>query len=409
VNEAWIIDAVRTPRGVGKVGKGALSHMHPQRVMAASLRALRDRNDLDTRQVDDVVLGCGTQVFKQGNNIARMAVLDAGWDVSAGGITVSRFCGSGLSSVNMAASSIMAGAEDVLVAGGVEVMSYVFGLGVAQAMDSANLHLRELFPQPHQGVSADAIATIEGIGRSDLDELALESQRRAAKAIENGWFDRSVVPVFDDEGKVVLDHEEFPRPDTTLEKLASLEPSFSAVLDMPVDETGATSREMMDKAFPGLQIEHVHHPGNSSGVVDGSAAILLASPEAARRNGWIPRAKIKAMANAGGDPVLMLNEPGPAAQKVLKKAGLALGDIDLIEVNEAFAVVAEKFMRDLGVDRDKCNVNGGAIALGHPIGATGSILIGTLLDELERRDGSMGLVTMCTGGGMAPAVVIERV
>jgi acetyl-CoA C-acetyltransferase len=321
---------------------------------------------------------------------------------------VSRFCGSGISAVNMAASSIMAGMEDVVVAGGVEMMSYVFGLGVTQAMDSENTHLRARWPQPHQGISADLIATLEGASREELDKLAVESQRRAHVAITEGRFNRSVAPVLDDDGGVILDREEYPRPGTTAEALAALKPSFPAVMDMPVDALGDTSRQFVEQRFPGVQIRHVHHAGNSSGVVDGAAVMLLASPEAAHKHGWKPRARIKAMANAGGDPTLMLNEPGPAARKVLARAGMSTADIDLFEVNEAFAVVAWKFMRDLELDPARCNVNGGAIALGHPIGATGVMLISTLLDELERRDLGTGLITMCTGGGMAPAVIIER-
>lgn len=406
--EAWIVDTVRTPRGIGKVGKGALTHMHPQRLLAQPLQALRQRNTLDTAKVDDVVIGCATQVFKQGNDIARMAMLDAGWDPRGGGISVSRFCGSGISAVNMAASSIMAGAEDIVVAGGVEMMSYVFGLGVSQAMDSENTHLRALWPQPHQGVSADLIATLEGASRAELDGLALESQRRAQVAIAEGRFDRSVVAVRGDDGELILDREEYPRPNTTMEALAGLKPAFPAVMDMPVDGLGDTSRQLVERRFPGVTIEHVHHAGNSSGVVDGAAVMLLAAPEAARREGWKPRARIRAMANAGGDPTLMLNEPGPAARKVLARAGMSTSDIDLFEVNEAFAVVAWKFMRDLDIDPGRCNVNGGSIALGHPIGATGVMLIGTVLDELERRGLGTALITMCTGGGMAPAVIIER-
>lgn len=409
MNEAWIVDAVRTPRGIGKVGKGALTHMHPQRLLAAPLKALAQRNALKTEDVDDVIVGCGTQVFKQGNDIARMAVLDAGWSPAAGGITVSRFCGSGISAFNMAAASIMAGVDDCVVAGGVEMMSYIFGLGVLQAMDSGNEHLRSMYPQPHQGISADMIATLEGASREALDQLSVESQRRAGIAIQNGYFSRSVVPVVADDGRVVLDREEYPRPSTTLEGLAALRPAFAELIDMPIDESGATSRQMIEKVYPNVRINHVHHAGSSSGVVDGAAAILLCSPDFARRQGWTPRARVRAMANAGGDPVLMLNEPGPAARKVLANAGMGTDDIDLYEVNEAFAVVAWKFIRDLGLDPETVNVNGGAIALGHPIGATGCILIGTVLDELERRGLGTGLVTMCTGGGMAPAVIIERV
>jgi acetyl-CoA C-acetyltransferase len=275
-------------------------------------------------------------------------------------------------------------------------------------MGALNPHLQEIHPQSHQGVCADAIATLEGIPREDLDALAAESQARAARAIAEGRFDRSLIPVLNLDGTVALDHEEFPRPGTTAESLAVLAPSFPAVADYR-HEDNPTFRELINQKYPGLDIQHVHHAGNSSGVVDGAAAVLLASEDYARAHGLTARARVVATANMGDDPTLMLNAPVPAARKVLERAGLTLDDIDLIEINEAFAVVAEKFMRDLDLDRDKVNVNGGAMALGHPIGATGAILIGTVLDELERTDGQFGLVTMCAGGGMAPAIIIERI
>jgi len=265
-----------------------------------------------------------------------------------------------------------------------------------------------MHPQPHQGVCADAIATIEEIDRSSVDALALESQQKAAHAIKNGHFERSLIPVHGWDGSLVLDAEEFPRPQTTLQGLSELKPSFEPLADYPLDEKGTTFRSLVLKKYPELKINHIHHAGNSSGVVDGAAAVLLASPDYARSHGMRPRAKIRAMCNMGDCPTLMLNAPVPSAKKVLKKAGLSLEDIDLFEINEAFAVVAEKFIRDLDLDRTKVNVNGGAIALGHPIGATGSILVGTMLDELERQDKSLGLVTMCAAGGMAPAIIIER-
>jgi len=280
--------------------------------------------------------------------------------------------------------------------------------GMSPFIDSDNLRLRDAHPQPHQGVCADAIATLEGIDRNAVDSLAVVSQQRAANAIANGHFDKSLIPVYNEDGSLALDHEEFPRPQTTLESLAELKPSFEALADYPVDEAGTTFRSLVLKKYPDLKINHVHHAGNSSGVVDGAAALLLASPEYARAHGMKPRAKIVAMANMGDSPTLMLNAPVPAAQKVLARAGMSVSDIDLFEINEAFAVVAEKFIRDLDLDRDKVNVNGGAMALGHPIGATGSILIGTLVDELERADKQFGLVTMCAAGGMAPAIIIER-
>jgi acetyl-CoA C-acetyltransferase len=274
---------------------------------------------------------------------------------------------------------------------------------------AGNQRLQRVHPQSHQGVCGDAIASMEGIAREALDELAAESQKRAARAIEEGRFEKSLVPVKDEDGNVVLDREEFPRPGTTAESLSALEPSFAKIADMPLDAEGTTFRSLINQKYPDLDIRHVHHAGNSSGVVDGAAAVLLASKGYADKHGLKPRARIVQTANMGDDPTLMLNAPVPAAKKVLAKAGLTKDDIDLWEINEAFAVVAEKFIRDLGLDRDKVNVNGGAIALGHPIGATGSILIGTMLDELERRDLKRGLVTMCAAGGMAPAVIIERI
>jgi acetyl-CoA C-acetyltransferase len=276
-------------------------------------------------------------------------------------------------------------------------------------MDAGNLRLRAKHPQSHQGVCADAIATLEGITREDVDRLGLESQKRAAAAIKNGHFDKSLVAVHREDGSLALDREEYPRPQTTLEALTGLKPAFSAVADYPLDDKGTTYRHLILQKYPDLDINFMHHAGNSSGVVDGSAAILLASPSYARSHGLKPRARVVAMANMGDSPTLMLNAPVPATRKVLAKAGLTVHDIDLFEINEAFAVVAEKFIRDLDLDRDKVNVNGGSIALGHPIGATGSILIGTILDELERRDLKRGLVTMCAAGGMAPAIIIERV
>ncbi|MGA1677700.1 MAG: acetyl-CoA C-acetyltransferase [Pseudomonadales bacterium] len=410
--EAWIIDTARTPRGIGKVGRGALAHLHPQHLSATVLNALKERNGLNTSEVDDVIWGCSAQRGKQGSCIARMSLLAAGWDTRASGVTLDRFCGSGITSVNMAAASIMSGMEDLVVAGGVEMMSYTATLaaqGGGGLLDAGNMRLRDLHPQPHQGVCADVIATLEGITREQVDALAFESQQRAKVAMENGHFDRSVVPVYNEDGSLALARDEFPRPQTTLEGLASLQPVFANFMPMPVDETGETFDSIVRRTYPDIEINHVHHAGNSSGVVDGSGGVLLASPEYARARGWKPRARIVAMANAAGSPELMLNEPVPAARKVLQKAGMTLSDIDLFEVNEAFAVVAYKFMRDLELDPAKVNVNGGAIALGHPIAGTGSILIGTVLDELERRNLGTGLVTMCAAGGMAPAIIIERV
>ena len=406
-NEAWIIDAVRTPRGIGKQGKGALAHLHPQHLGATVLRALQERNAIDTTEVDDVVWGTSSQKGKQGACLGRMSALLAGWSPHASGVTLDRFCGSGITSVNMAGASILSGMEDLVVAGGTEMMSYTATQG-GGLLDAGNMALREKHPQWHQGICADLIATLEGISREHVDQLAYESQQRAKAAIEEGRFAKSLVPVHNEDGSLALDREEFPRPQTTLEGLSQLPAVFENFMPMPVDETGETFDQLVKRAYPDVQIHHVHHAGNSSGVVDGSAALLLASPEYAKAQGWKPRARIVAMANAAGSPQLMLNEPVPAARKVLKKAGMTLDDIDLFEINEAFAVVAYKFMRDLELDPAKVNVNGGAIALGHPIAATGSILIGTVLDELERQDKTTGLVTMCAAGGMAPAIVIER-
>jgi len=410
--EALIIDACRTPRGIGKVGKGALADFHPQHLAATVLRALADRNGLNTAEVDDIIWGTSTQRGKQGGDLGRMAALDAGYDVRASGMTLDRFCGSGITTVNLAAASIMSGMEDLVIAGGTEMMSYTAATADRSSvglLDSGNLRLRARHPQTHQGICADAIATLEGISRQALDELAVVSQQRADQAIREGRFDRALVPVLRDDGSVALDREEFPRPQTTLESLSQLKASFEMMAGVPIGEAGTTLGGLIQQVYPDLKITHVHHAGNSSGVVDGAAAVLLASPAYAAAHGLKPRGRVVAMANIGDSPTLMLNAPVPAARKVLAKAGLTVDDIDLWEINEAFAVVAEKFIRDLKLDRDKVNVNGGAMALGHPIGATGSILIGTILDELERRDLKRGLVTMCAAGGMAPAIIIERV
>ena len=410
--DAYIIDTCRTPRGIGRIGKGALADIHPQQLAATVLKAIAERNAVNTADVDDVIWGTSSQNGKQSRDIGRMAALDAGYDTRASGVTLDRFCGSGITSVNFAASTIMSGMSDLVVAGGTEMMSFTSTLVDPKnpaMMDADNLRLRAKHPQSHQGVCADAIATLEQISRGDLDALALESQVRADKAIKGGHFRKSLVPVHKEDGSLALDHEEFPRPQTTMEGLAGLKPAFEAMAEVALNERGETYGGLIRQVYPDLKIKHVHHAGNSSGVVDGAAAVLLASPEYAKKHGLKPRARVVAMANMGDSPTLMLNAPVPAARKVLEKAGLTVDDIDLFEINEAFAVVAEKFIRDLKLDRDKVNVNGGAMALSHPIGATGSILIGTVLDELERRDLKRGLVTMCAAGGMAPAIIIERV
>tara|TARA_B110000503_G_scaffold92333_1_gene139251 strand:- start:15869 stop:17104 length:1236 start_codon:yes stop_codon:yes gene_type:complete len=411
MTDAWIIDACRTPRGIGKKGKGALADQHPQHLGATVLKAIAERNDLNTADVDDVIFGTSSQRGRQSGDLARMSALEAGYDIRSSGMTLDRFCGSGITSVNLAAMSIMSGTEDLVIGGGAEMMSIYGEEGATPTpfLDNGNLALRALHPQPHQGVCADAIASMEGIDRQALDALAYVSQQRAANAINNGYFDNSLVPVYSIDGTLALDKEQFPRPQTTLEGLAELKASFAPIADYPLDESGLTYRSMVLQKYPGLEITHMHHAGNSSGVVDGAGAVLLASPEYAKAHGMKPRARIKAMCNMGDCPTLMLNAPVPAARKVLAKAGLSIDDIDLFEINEAFSVVAEKFIRDLNLNRDKVNVNGGAMALGHPIGATGALLIGTVLDELERRDQQFGLITMCAAGGMAPAIIIERI
>ena len=415
--EAYIIDAVRTPRGIGKQGKGALADSHPQHLAATVLKAVAERNSLDTSTVDDVIWSVSTQDGKQAGDLGRMAALDAGYDVTSSGTTLDRFCGGGITSVNLAAAQVMSGMEDCIVAGGTEMMSLTAAMSQEKMkagikpmmMGSYNERLQAVHPQSHQGICGDAIATIEGFTREELDEVGYRSQQRAAVAIAEGRFDKSVVPVVADDGTVILDKEEYPRPETTLEGLGELQPAFTKIADVPLDAKGTTFRGLVNQKYPDVEIQHFHHAGNSSGVVDGAAAVLIASKEYAQKHGLKPRARIVQTANMGDDPTLMLNAPVPAAKKVLEKAGLTKDDIDLWEINEAFAVVAAKFVKDLELDWDKVNVNGGSIALGHPIGATGSILIGTMVDELERQNKKTGLVTMCAAGGMAPAIIIERV
>ncbi len=406
--EAWIIDAVRSPRGKGRES-GALHDLHPQRILAQVLNALQARNGFDTAEVDDVVMGCGAGSGDHSMDIARMAALDAGWSTEAPGVTLNRFCGSGQQAVNFAAMGIRSGFQDVVVAGGVESMSRPSPMHV-DGFTANNAHLRDQYAMVPQGISADLIASVEGFSRDECDQLAVESQQRAQLAISEGRFDRSLVPIFHDDGRLALDREEFPRPGTTLDDLAKLAPSFEA-MGAYVPKGGELSLDQTALlAYPHLDhIRHVHHAGNSSGVVDGAGAVLVTSPDYARAHGLTPRARIVMTAVAGTEPVIMLTAPGPAAEQCLRRAGMTHDDIDLYEVNEAFAAVVLKFLRDTGVTWDKVNVNGGAMALGHPIGATGAMLIGTLLDELERRDLSTGLVTMCTGGGMGTATIIERV
>ena len=413
MGNAYIVDACRTPRGIGKVGKGALAHLHPSYLGSTVLAAMAQRNDLNTAEVDDIIWGTSSQTGKQGGDLGRMAALNAGYDVRSSGVTLDRLCGSGSTTVNLDAAQIMAGLEDLGIAGGTEMMSYhgqIADPTKPPMIDSGNLELRAMRPQSQQGVCADAIATLEGIDRDAVDNLALVSQARAARAIAEGRFDKSLVTVANPDGTVALDHEEFPRPETTKEGLSELKTVFSVVRDVPVDDAGTTYGALIQQKYPEIaEFNHIHHAGNSSGVVDGAAALLLASEAYMEKNGMTPRARIVATANMGDCPTLMLNAPVPAAEKVLMKAGLTKDDIDVWEINEAFSVVAERFIRKLDLDREKVNINGGAMALGHPIGATGSILVGTALDELERQGGRYALITMCAAGGMAPAIIIERI
>jgi acetyl-CoA C-acetyltransferase len=406
--EAWIIDAVRSPRGKGK-DTGALHAVHPQRILAQVLNALQQRNGFDTAEVDDVVMGCGAGSGDHAMDIARMAALDAGWSLDAPGVTLNRFCGSGQQAVNFAAMGVLSGFQDLVVGGGVESMSRPAPLHV-DGFTANNGHLRDQYDMVAQGISADLIATTEGFTREQCDALAVDSQNRAQQAIAEGRFDRSLVAIHHDDGTLALDHEEFPRPGTTVADLAKLQPSFAQMGAHVARGSERTVDETALLAYPHVSsITHVHHAGNSSGVVDGAAAVLVTSPDYAKAHGMTPRARVVMTAVAGTEPVIMLTAPGPAAVRCVEKAGMTFADIDLFEVNEAFAAVVLKFLKDTGVDWDKVNVNGGAMALGHPIGATGAMLIGTVLDELERRDLSTGLITMCTGGGMGTATIIERI
>jgi acetyl-CoA C-acetyltransferase len=406
--EAWIIDAVRSPRGKGKES-GALHNVHPQRILAQVLNGLRDRVGFDPAEVDDVVMGCGAGSGDHSMDIARMSALDAGWSIEAPGVTLNRFCGSGQQAVNFAAMGVLSGMQDIVVAGGVESMSRPSPMHV-DGFTANNAHLRDQYNMVPQGISADLIATVEGFSREECDALAVESQRRAAIAISEGRFERSLIPILNNDGTLALAVDEHPRAGTTLADLAKLSPSFEGMGGYKKDPEGLSIDETARLAYPQIAaINHVHHGGNSSGVVDGAAAVLVTSPDYAKAHGLKPRARIIMSAVAGTEPVIMLTAPGPAVKLVLKKAGMTFDDIDLLEVNEAFAAVVLKFFKDTGVDPSKVNVNGGAMALGHPIGATGAMLIGTLVDELERQDKQTGLITMCTGGGMGTATIIERI
>ena len=413
MREAWIVDAVRTPRGRGKKDKGALSGIHPQELMAQTLQQLAARTDFDPKDVDDVILGCVSQAKEQGANIARNSVLSAGWPLDVTGVTLNRFCGSGAQALNFAAMGVMSGQQDLVVGGGVESMSRVPMMSDGAGIDGGNLKLRERVHQVAQGISADLIATLEGFSREDCDAFAAESQRRAEQAQKNGFFDKSLFTVKDPfTGEDALAVDEHPRHGTTAASLAELDAVFVRWGATPVDGEGSkTSDQIALEKYPeaGDAVAHVHTAGNSSGIVDGAAAILVASDAYAKAHGLKPRARVRAVATAGAEPLIMLTAPTPASQKALKKAGMSASDIDLWEINEAFAAIPLQTMRNLGIDHDKVNVNGGAIALGHPLGATGAVLIGTVIDELERRDLSTGLVTLCIGGGMGIATIVERI
>jgi acetyl-CoA C-acetyltransferase len=409
VNEAWIIDGVRSPRGKGKAN-GSLHHIHPQEVLAQVLNALATRTGVDPKVIDDVVIGNGNDAGDHGACIGRMAVLAAGWPVESPGITLNRFCGSGQQAVTYAAMGVQSGHQDLVVGGGVESMSRWPVDNRPPDFTVGNTALREMFPLVPQGVSADLIATIEGFDRATVDAFALRSQQLAGVALAEGRFERSVVPIHNPDGSVALAIDEFARPGTTAEGLAGLAPSFAKMGTRVFDGFDASFDDMCRQAYPAVTaVDHVHHAGNSSGVVDGASAILVASSSYARAHGLKPRARIRMSAVAGAEPVIMLTAPAPASRKCLERAGMTVDDIDLWEINEAFAAIPLKAIRDLGIDPSKVNVNGGAIALGHPIGATGAMLIQTALDELERRDLTTALITMCTGGGMGTATIIERI
>jgi acetyl-CoA C-acetyltransferase len=401
--EAFVYDAIRTPRGKGKKD-GSLHEVKPVDLVVGLLDEVRKRNDgFDPDRVDDVVLGVVSPVGDQGGDIAKTAALVAGYPETVAGVQLNRFCASGLEAVNQAASRVRGGFEDLILAGGVESMSRVAmgSDGGPWAMDPATAIATGFVPQ---GIGADLIATIEGFSREDCDTFAVESNARAAKAWANGYFSRSVVPVVDTNGLVVLDHDEFIKPESTVEGLGRLRPSFAQVA-----EQGGFGNVALEKYHWIEKIDHVHHAGNSSGIVDGAAIVAIGNQQVGADLGLTPRARIIAAAVSGADPTIMLTGPAPASRKALAKAGLEVGDIDLFEINEAFAAVAMRFMRDLGISDEITNVNGGSIAMGHPLGATGAMILGTLIDELERRDLRRGLATLCVGGGMGIATVIERV
>ena len=401
MSEAFVYDAIRTPRGKGKKD-GSLHEVKPVNLLAGLLTELQRRNDLDTAAVDDVVMGVVSPIGEQGSVLPKVAALKAGWDWRCAGVQLNRFCASGLEAVNMAAMKVKSGWEDLVVAGGVESMSRVpIGSdGGAWAQDPETNSATLFVPQ---GIGADLIATLNGFSRQDVDAFALESQKRAAAARAAGHFDRSVVPVKDKMGLTILEQDEFIKPGTTMEGLAGLKPAFEQLGAMGFDAVALQRYPQVER------IHHVHHAGNSSGIVDGAAAILIGSEEAGKTHGFTPRARIVSVALSGADPTIMLTGPMPAARKALAKAGLTVDQIDLFEVNEAFAAVPMKFMQEMGVPHEKVNVNGGAIALGHPLGATGAMILNTLIDELHRTGQRYGLATLCVGGGMGIATIVERV
>jgi len=401
MSEAYIIDAIRTPRGKGKKD-GSLHQVKPISLLTGLLNELKDRHGLDTSKVDDIVLGCVTPIGDQGADIAKTAAIAAGWDNDVAGVQINRFCASGLEAVNLAAQKVRSGWEDLVVAGGVESMSRVAmgSDGGPWALDPETNMACDFIPQ---GIGADLIATIDGYTRSDVDQFAEQSQQKAAAAQANGYFNASVIPVKDKAGVVILDKDEFIKPTTTAEGLGKLNPSFATMGQMGFDAIAL-------QKYPEVgAVNHVHHAGNSSGIVDGAAVVLIASEQAVKEQGLKPRAKVLATALVGADPTIMLTGPAPAARKALAKAGLTIDDIDLFEVNEAFAAVVMRFINEMKVDSAKVNVNGGAIAMGHPLGATGAMILGTLLDELERQGKKRGLATLCVGGGMGIATIIELV
>jgi len=411
MNTSYIIDAVRTPRGRGKAGKGALSGVHPQELLAHLLRAVVRRNGLDAKRIDDVIIGVVSQVNEQGANIARNAVLSADFPLEGTGTSINRYCGSGLQAANFGAMGVASGAMDLVVTGGVESMSRVPMGSDGGAQDGHNALLRERVFQVPQGISADLIASLEGFSRADVDAFALRSQKLAARAIEEGRFNRSIEPVTDPQtGKILLERDESVRGDTSIEGLTALAPSFVALGAMPVGSQGQTFDQIALQAYPEVkELRHVHTAGNSSGLADGAGLVALASERYVKETGIRPRARIRAMTTIGSEPIIMLTAPAPASEKALRLAGMTARDIDLWEINEAFAAVVLQTIRKLDIDPERVNVNGGAIALGHPLGATGSMLLGTALDELERANKQTALITMCIGGGQGIATIIERV